>query len=51
MAVSRDMLAAPVGNRRGFSMVASLAGATMLGGAAANALTPTSGTEALSLPV
>jgi hypothetical protein len=50
MAVDRNMLAAPIGNRRGFSMVASLAGTAMLGGAAANALTPSSGSEALALP-
>jgi len=50
MAVSRDMLAAPIGNRRGFSMVSTLAGAAMVGGAAVNVLTPSSGTETLALP-
>jgi len=50
MAVNRRMIAAPIGSRSNFATVSSLAGATMLGGAAVNALVASSGSENISLP-
>lgn len=50
MAVNRRMLSPPVGSRSGFSNLAMLSGVAMLGGAAANAALPSSGSTALALP-
>lgn len=49
-AVMNGMIGAPVGTRRGFSRMASVSGAAMLGGAAINALTPTGQNASIGLP-